>query len=66
MKKKVSVNGREYVAIVNKGDKWYVAECPTLHSFTQGRTVTSALEHLKEVSELMIEEKHGRNSYSVW
>lgn len=55
MKRKLKVNGKIYTANISKGEKWYIAECPKLLSFTQGKTVTSALENLKEASELMLE-----------
>lgn len=39
-----------------KGDKMYVAVCPELDVVSQGSTVESALDNLKEAAELFIEE----------
>ena len=63
MKRKLKVNGKIYTANISKGEKWYIAECSKLHSFTQGKTVTSALENLKEASELMLEVENGKTSH---
>ncbi|MCD4809574.1 MAG: type II toxin-antitoxin system HicB family antitoxin [Methanosarcinales archaeon] len=34
----------------------YVAECPEVGTFSQGRTVEEAVDNLKEATELYIEE----------
>lgn len=45
--------------IVERGvDGWYVVECPLLPGcYTQGRTLDEALTNIREVIELLIEEK---------
>ena len=63
MRRKFIVNGKSYIAIIKKGDKWYIAECPELHSFTQGRTINSALSNIKEASELMLEVENAKASH---
>lgn len=46
----------ELTAIIKKGEKQYIALCPELDVVSQGRTIESALENLKEAVELYIEE----------
>lgn len=57
MKRKFKVNGNSYIANITKekDGKSYFVECPKLHSFTQGRTINSALANIKEASELILE-----------
>ena len=64
MKKVFEVNGKKYIAEIKKGDKWYIAECPVLHSFTQGKTINSAIANLKEASELILEVENARTSHN--
>jgi len=49
----------QFPVIVEKDeDNFYVAECPLFEGcYTQGRTIEEALENIKEVIELCIEEK---------
>jgi len=42
-------------------DGFYVIECPVLEGcFTQGKTIDEALENIREVIELILEEKENR------
>ena len=43
-------------AVIKKGETMYVAVCPELDVVSQGSTVESALDNLKEAVELFIEE----------
>jgi len=43
-------------AVIRKGEKQYVALCPEFDVVSQGLTVESSLENLKEAVELYIEE----------
>lgn len=49
--------------IVERGlDGWYVVECPTLQGcYTQGKTLDEALKNIREVIELLLEEKQVRD-----
>lgn len=46
----------EFMAIIKKGEKQFVALCPELDVVSQGPTIEKALENLKEAVELYIEE----------
>jgi predicted RNase H-like HicB family nuclease len=50
--------------IVERGvDGFYVVECPLLHGcYTQGKTVDEALKNIREVIELLMEEKDARDT----
>ncbi len=43
-------------AILHKEDDLYVAQCPEIGVASQGETIKSALENLKEATELYSEE----------
>jgi len=43
-------------AILHKEDDLYVAECPEVGTVSQGYTVEEAVAHLKEATELYLEE----------
>lgn len=55
--------GKRLPVLIQKGeDGWYVAECPTLPGcYTQGRTLDEALRNIREVIELVLEEKSARD-----
>ncbi len=43
-------------------DGFYVVECPTLSGcYTQGKTIDEALENIKEVIDLCLEEEENKN-----
>ena len=65
MKRIFNVNGKKYVAEIEKGDKWYVAKCKELHSFSQGKTINSVLHNIREASELMLEVDNAKNSFGI-
>lgn len=65
MKRKIIVKGKEYIAELTKNDKWYVVECKKLHSFSQGKTINSALHNIKEASELMTEVLYDKGSNNI-
>ncbi len=46
----------DFTAIIKKGEKQFVALCPELDVASQGPTIETALENLKEAVELYIEE----------
>ena len=48
--------------IVEKGeDGFYVVECPILEGcYSQGKTIDEALQNIREVIELLLEEKESR------
>ena len=48
--------------MIEKGvDGFYVVECPILRGcYTQGKTIDEALNNIKEVIDLVIEEKENR------
>ena len=43
-------------AVLHKEDDMYVAECPEVGTFSQGRTIEAAVNNLKEATELYLEE----------
>jgi predicted RNase H-like HicB family nuclease len=43
-------------AVLHKEDDMYVAECPEVGTFSQGRTIEEAVNKLKEATELYLEE----------
>jgi predicted RNase H-like HicB family nuclease len=43
-------------AVLHKEDEMYVAECPEVGTFSQGRTIEEAVNNLKEAIELYLEE----------
>ncbi len=43
-------------ATLKKEGKWFVAECPQLGTISQGSSKKSALENLKEATELYLDE----------
>lgn len=50
------------VFIEKDEDGFYVAECPLFEGcYSQGRTVDEALRNIREVIELILEEKKNRN-----
>ena len=46
----------DFTAVIKKGEKQFVALCPELDVVSQGNTIESALNNLKEAVELYIEE----------
>jgi len=45
-----------FTAVLHKEEDIYVAECPEVGTFSQGRTVEEAVDNLKEATELYLEE----------
>lgn len=43
-------------AVLHKEEDLYVAECPEVGTVSQGYTVEEAINHLKEATELYLEE----------
>lgn len=54
--------GRRLPVIIEKGqDGFYVVECPVFEGcFTQGKTIDEALRNIREVIDLVLEEKEAR------
>lgn len=47
--------------IVEKDERFYVVECPVFEGcYTQGKTLKEALKNIREVIELVLEEKENR------
>ena len=46
----------EFTAIIQKGEKQFVALCPEVDVVSQGYTIEEAIANLKEAVELYIEE----------
>ncbi len=42
--------------VLHKEEDMYVAECPEVGTFSQGRTIEEAVNNLKEATELYLEE----------
>lgn len=43
-------------AVLHKEEEIYVAECPEVGTFSQGKTIEEAIKNLKEATELYLEE----------
>ncbi|VVB52396.1 Uncharacterised protein [uncultured archaeon] len=43
-------------AVIHKEEDMYVAECPEVGTFSQGKTIEEAVNNLKEATELYLEE----------
>ena len=54
---------RRLPLLVEKGeDGFYIIECPLFEGcYTQGKTIDEALHNIREVIELILEEKRARN-----
>jgi predicted RNase H-like HicB family nuclease len=52
-------------AVLHKEEDMWVAECPEVGTFSQGKTLEEAIDNLREATELYLEEfplKEGRKS----
>ena len=60
----MTFRGKQLPLIVQKGeDGYYVVECPVLDGcYTQGKTLDEALKNIREVIDLVLEEKSARES----
>ena len=60
--RRVAARGKQLPLIVEKGeDGYYVVECLLLQGcYTQGKTLDEALRNIREVIELLLEEKDAR------
>lgn len=45
-----------FTAILHREEDVYVAECPEVGTVSQGRTIEEAIAHLREATELYLEE----------
>jgi len=45
-----------FTAVIRKEDDLYVAECPEVGTVSQGASIESALDNLREATELYLEE----------
>jgi predicted RNase H-like HicB family nuclease len=54
------VKSLEFSSIISKEGKWYVANCPELEIASQGESVQSALNNLREAIELYLEDENGK------
>ncbi|MCG2825406.1 MAG: type II toxin-antitoxin system HicB family antitoxin [Thermoplasmatales archaeon] len=50
------MNMRTFTSILHKEEDMYVAECPEVGTFSQGKTIEEAVDNLKEATELYLEE----------
>ena len=48
---------KQFSAVIEKEDDWYVALCPELDVASQGKSVEEALRNLKEAVELYLEDE---------
>ena len=62
LKQKHLFQGRNLPLLVEKGeDGFYVAECPLFEGcYTQGRTIDEALKNIREVIELILQERETK------
>ena len=50
----------EFSSVISKEGKLYVANCPELEIASQGESVESALENLREAIELYLQDEDAR------
>ena len=55
----------KFTTIINKEDKWYVARCVELGVVSQGKTVESAQDNLREAVELYLEDMPKARKFSI-
>ncbi|MDR3643125.1 MAG: type II toxin-antitoxin system HicB family antitoxin [Candidatus Doudnabacteria bacterium] len=55
----------KFTTIINKEAKWFVARCVELGVVSQGKTIESAQENLKEAVELYLEDMPKAKKYSA-
>jgi len=62
------LRGRPIPVIVEKGeDGSYVVECPILEGcYSQGKSIDEALRNIREVVELLLEEKESRTILAAY
>jgi len=46
---------KEFTAIVYRGEKYFIAECPEIGTASQGKTREEAIKHLREATEAFLE-----------
>ena len=56
--------GRQLPVLIEKGeDGFYVVECPLLEGcYSQGKTIDEALKNVREVIEMILEEREARET----
>ena len=52
-----------FTAVLHKEEDMYVAECPEVGTFSQGRTIEETVENLKEATELYLDEFPIENEF---
>ena len=50
----------EFSSVISKEGNWYVANCPELEIASQGESVESALENLREAMELYLQDEDAK------
>lgn len=55
----------KFTTIINKEGKWFVARCVELGVVSQGKTVESAQDNLREAVELYLEDMPRAKKYSM-
>lgn len=55
----------KFTTIINKEGKWFVARCVELGVVSQGKTVESAQDNLREAVELYLEDMPKARKFSV-
>ncbi len=52
-----------FTAVLHKEEDMYVAECPEVGTFSQGKTIEETIDNLKEATELYLEEFPVENEF---
>ena len=55
----------KFTTIINKEGRWFVARCVELGVVSQGKTIESAQDNLREAVELYLEDMPKAKRYSV-
>jgi predicted RNase H-like HicB family nuclease len=59
MKQHLIIDGEVFTADIWKEEEFYIAQCSELDILSQGKTIKTARDHLKEAARLFLTQQHG-------
>lgn len=60
LKQQFIIDGEVFTADIWKEEEYYIAQCSELDILSQGKTIKTARDHLKEATRLFLDEEHGK------
>ena len=57
---------QSFTAVLHKEENMFVAECPEVGTFSQGKNIDEAVSNLKEATELYLEEFPVKEKRKTW